>query len=203
MATISVDKENGVIVYTDDDGTTRAVTIRREDCVISAIVENGYEEVELLRYNTSTSELEVIHNGTTLSLGAGGVGDMLKSIYDTGNTGVVDDAEDSQLLDGSTKAEVQDHTPKAHKASHQNGGTDEINVGGLSGTLADDQHILDAEAVSAMGAKADNNPLNHDRATEWGATEHTAIGDSSPHHVKYTDAEALAAALPLIIALGG
>ena len=30
-------------------------------------------------------------------------------------------------------------TPTAHATSHQNGGTDEINVGGLSGTLADPQ----------------------------------------------------------------
>ena len=52
--------------------------------------------------------------------------------------------------------------PDAHKTTHQNGGTDEINVGGLSGLLADDQHIIDAEAVSAMGVKGTGNPLNHD-----------------------------------------
>jgi len=52
----------------------------------------------------------------------------------------------------------------------------------------------DAEAVAAMGVKADDNPLNHDQAEEWGATEHSAIGDNAPHHAKYTDAEAVAAA---------
>lgn len=31
------------------------------------------------------------------------------------------------------------HEPKAHKTSHQNGGSDEISVAGLSGELADDQ----------------------------------------------------------------
>ncbi len=40
-------------------------------------------------------------------------------------------------------------TPDAHAASHQNGGTDEINVAGLSGLLADDQsptaHATDHE----------------------------------------------------------
>lgn len=36
--------------------------------------------------------------------------------------------------------------PGAHKTSHQNGGSDEISVAALSGLLADDQHILDAEA---------------------------------------------------------
>lgn len=54
-------------------------------------------------------------------------------------------------------------TPLAHKTSHQDTGTDEISVAGLSGTLADDQHIIDSEAVSAMGTKANSNPLNHDR----------------------------------------
>lgn len=64
--------------------------------------------------------------------------------------------------------------PEAHKTNHQDGGTDEISVQGLSGLLADDQHVLDTEAVLAMGAKASTNPLNHDR---------------------YADSEALAAAV--------
>ncbi|MBA7588911.1 hypothetical protein ES708_30982 [subsurface metagenome] len=37
-----------------------------------------------------------------------------------------------------------------------------------------------------MGAKADNNPLHHDKAAEWGAAEHAAIGDAAPHHAKTT-----------------
>lgn len=123
---------------------------------------------------------------------AGAGGDMYKATYDIDDNGIVDNSE---KLEGSTKAQVQDHSPNAHAASHQNGGADEVNVGGLSGLLADDQHILDAEAVSAMGAKADGNPLHHDRATEWGAAEHTAIGDGAPHHAKYTNAEAKAAAV--------
>jgi len=38
---------------------------------------------------------------------------------------------------------------EAHKARHQDGGADEIEVTGLSGLLADDQHVLDSEVVSA------------------------------------------------------
>ncbi len=53
----------------------------------------------------------------------------------------------------------------------------------------------DAEAVSAMGVKGDANPLHHDRAAEWGATEHTAVGNNAPHHTKYTNNEAKAAAV--------
>ncbi len=38
-------------------------------------------------------------------------GDMAKSVYDTGDNGVVDNSE---KLEGSTKTQVQDHTPKGH-----------------------------------------------------------------------------------------
>ena len=35
-----------------------------------------------------------------------------------------------------------------HSARHENGGADEISVTGLSGLLADDQHVLDAEVTA-------------------------------------------------------
>jgi len=44
---------------------------------------------------------------------------------------------------------VEGDAPTAHKTSHQNGGSDEVSVAGLSGLLADDQHIIDAEALAA------------------------------------------------------
>jgi len=49
-----------------------------------------------------------------------GPGDMTKEEYDVNEDGVVDEVI-------------------AHKASHQNGGSDEVNVAGLSGALADEQ----------------------------------------------------------------
>jgi hypothetical protein len=64
----------------------------------------------------------------------GGGGDMLKSVYDTDDDGVVDNSE---KLEGSTKAQVQDHDPKAHKSSHEDAGADEISLAGLSGDPAD------------------------------------------------------------------
>lgn len=42
--------------------------------------------------------------------------------------------------------------PAAHKASHQDGGTDEVGIGSLEGLATDDQHVLDAEAVAACEA---------------------------------------------------
>lgn len=41
-------------------------------------------------------------------------------------------------------------TYPSHHLTHQNGGTDEISLTGLSGLLADDQHVLDTEVVSAI-----------------------------------------------------
>ena len=43
----------------------------------------------------------------------------------------------------------------AHATDHENDGDDEINVSGLSGLLADDQHVLDAEVVLAAQADPD------------------------------------------------
>jgi len=38
----------------------------------------------------------------------------------------------------------------AHKLTHQDGGADEISVQGLSGLLAEDQHVLDSEVQSVI-----------------------------------------------------
>ena len=58
-----------------------------------------------------------------------------------------------------------------HKTRHQNGGADEVSVAGLSGLLADDQHVLDSEvtavavaltlydAQSILAAVTDNTPV--------------------------------------------
>ncbi|KKL67457.1 hypothetical protein LCGC14_2134780, partial [marine sediment metagenome] len=44
------------------------------------------------------------------------------------------------------------NAPQAHKASHQDTGGDEISVTALSGLLADDQHVLDAEVTAVATA---------------------------------------------------
>ncbi len=52
------------------------------------------------------------------------------------------------------------NAPQAHAASHQDTETDEISVVALSGLLADDQHVLDAEvqAVSINNVVEDTTP---------------------------------------------
>lgn len=51
----------------------------------------------------------------------------------------------------NSKWECRAFTAWLHASAHQNGGDDEISVTGLSGLLADDQHVLDAEVISAVG----------------------------------------------------
>ena len=60
---------------------------------------------------------------------------------------------------------------QAHGTRHEDGGADEVSVTGLSGLLADDQHVLDAEvtavaiakmtvdAQSVLGGISDNTPI--------------------------------------------
>ena len=55
---------------------------------------------------------------------------------------------------------TEDVTPillETHASRHQNGGADEVSVTGLSGLLADDQHVLDAEVVAVAVAKTTFN----------------------------------------------
>ncbi len=61
-----------------------------------------------------------------------------------------------------------------------------------------------AQIVTALEALGPGSRLSHDKLddasgddhhTEWTSTEHTAVGDSAPHHTKYTDAEAKVAAV--------
>ena len=45
----------------------------------------------------------------------------------------------------------------AHHARHEDGSADEVSVTGLSGLLADDQHVLDAEVKSVFATIVCNN----------------------------------------------
>ena len=86
-------------------------------------------------------------------------------------------------------------TPGAHAASHQDGGADEISVAGLSGLLADDQHVLDAEVLLVAAAL-----VHATRHQNGGADEISVAGLSGlladDQHV--LDAEVLAVAAALV-----
>jgi len=66
-----------------------------------------------------------------------GAGDMLKSVYDQDDDGIVDAAEVVPWIGVTGKPST--FPPDAHASSHQNAGGDEISVAGLSGLLADAQ----------------------------------------------------------------
>jgi len=71
--------------------------------------------------------------------------------------------------------------PGTHSASHENGGADEVSVTGLSGLLADDQHVLDTEVEAVITAEIVNGQ-SIDNAIDSLITTHTAVGDA--HHAE-------------------
>lgn len=106
-------------------------------------------------------------------------------------------------------------TPTAHATSHQNGGTDEVNVAGLSGELADPQppkaHKTshqsggsDAIQLDNLAAPDDNTDLNastsaHGLMPKWTSTLVTALLDlisSTRGAILYRGAAAWAALAP-------
>ena len=51
-------------------------------------------------------------------------------------------------LTGRQLTDLHKHEIGTHDSTHEDGGADEISVDGLSGTLADDQHVLDSEVLA-------------------------------------------------------
>lgn len=80
----------------------------------------------------------------------GGIGDMLKSVYDTDKDNIVDD---SQKLEASTKAQVQDHTPKTHTHTESQISDLVHDAQKVKGVIIDDT------------AKADQKVLAYDQAS--------------------------------------
>src|SRR3990167_9509278 len=69
---------------------------------------------------------------------------------------------------------------EAHNTRHEDAGADEISVEGLSGLLADDQHVLDAEVTAVA--------IAHALAT---AVNDFLVASGSGAYVKKTLAETL------------
>ena len=67
---------------------------------------------------------------------------------------------------GETEDYSKVATPEAHHVTHEDGGSDEINVAGLSGELADEQNAGKIKGVIINDAeKADRKVLGWDEAT--------------------------------------
>ena len=70
--------------------------------------------------------------------------------------------------------------PADHNTQHENGGADEVVVTGLSGLLADDQHVLDSEVIAVAIAHALSTAAND-----------FLVGSGSNTYIKKTLAETL------------
>lgn len=70
--------------------------------------------------------------------------------------------------------------PGVHASTHQNGGADEISVAGLSGLLAGDQHVLDAEVTIVIEATPLNDLAAADGAVGCGGQQ---LQDGVVHQV--------------------
>jgi len=78
-----------------------------------------------------------------------------------------------------------------HSTQHENGGSDEMGVGGLSGLLADDQHVLDAEVLAVAAKKGANSDITstyalhsiHGVLNVTGALTAASYADNTPGFV--------------------
>ncbi|MBA7609785.1 hypothetical protein ES703_16979 [subsurface metagenome] len=80
--------------------------------------------------------------------------------------------EDASLIDVDGDGKL---TLGAHASTHENGGGDEISAAGLSGLLADDQHVLDTEVTSVIEATPLNNLAAADGAVDFNLQEATDL----------------------------
>jgi len=119
--------------------------------------------------------------------GGGGQTDTVQGASGIANTGDNVDAVlapnygvlANTICEGNDSRLSDARTPLGHAAAHQDGGTDEISVAGLSGVLADDQNPVDhasdhentgGDEINVAGLSGlladDQNPVNH-------ASDHT------------------------------
>ena len=98
------------------------------------------------------------------------------------------------------ETEVKTIPKGLHAAEHQNGGIDEVNVVGLTGLLADDQHVLDAEvrAVSAELFIAETEVHNAAAPIAWTDLDLSAVVGANPALVMLKFAEVANASAPIV-----
>ena len=78
---------------------------------------------------------------------------------------------------------------EAHKTRHENAGADEISVTGLSGLLADDQHVLDAEVLAVAAALVHASRHQNSGADEISVTGLSGLLADDQHFLKSELAE--------------
>lgn len=151
--TTTYDKDGAYIEVTEDGAVYRRL-IRWTDCVVS--VPNGSNlKVDSVYVNGSSQLVLVLEDDSEITVTGGGAGDMDKATYDPDDDGVIAAAQlDPDVLTATEHTAIGDSTP--HHTRY-----------------------ADAEAVSAMGAKANSNPLNHDRLALGTSPSTQAFGDTA------------------------
>lgn len=120
-------------------------------------------------------------------------GPELNTLTDGSNADALHSHAAASVAHSATTGQTaNDHHSEDHASRHQNGGADELNVGGLSGLLADAQtpasHVHDATDVTS-GVLADARvqqsnvtqhqaAIDHDALSGFEAGEHRVINDA-------------------------
>jgi len=124
---------------------------------------------------------KIFYGLTGISVGGGvGVGDMLKSVYDTNANGIVDNSE---KLEGKTLAEVRDHAPKAHHTTHEPGGTDPVSLNFKD--LADTPSSYSGQASKVVAVKSTEDGLEFVSPAAMALNDLTDVTISSPSSGEY------------------
>jgi len=127
------------------------------------------------------SDLKYRYDDSTETVSGGGSLDIngLDSVTPASDDEIVlADQSDSWNLKKCTIDDLSS-TPGSHASSHENGGGDEISVAGLSGVLADDQHVIDSEVEAVITAElADGESI--DNAIDTLISTHASNADA--HH---------------------
>lgn len=161
-------------------------SFNRKDGYICKLEINGQKKTPTRFFGDVEARLrEVERIGASAYTSGGGVavggvsgGDMYKSVYDTDGDGIVDDSES---LEGSTKLQVQDHTPKTHAPSHESAGGDQVNHDNLLGFVAAEHVSLPNIIANVLSDhnKAVHDALGIDAATLEGSTK-VQVQDHAP-----------------------
>ena len=135
--------------------------------------------------------------------------DPLAPFAVTSDSAVVENL-DADLLDGQHGSHYLDWNnftgvpatfpPSAHSSSHENDGSDEISVGGLSGLLADAQTPL-GHAASHVGGQSDE--VNHDTLLNYAVGQHRIINDAGTSSTELWSASKISTTVGLYLPLAG
>ena len=90
----------------------------------------------------------------------------------TSSAGEIVFADSEKDINGRLKMAVQN---EPHGQTHKAGETDELDVTGLTGILADNQNPVPSKVIEALGPRSNNNPYNHSRFQQ---TEITALPET-------------------------